>query len=412
MTQAGLTWGTITPRMGIFGRYVFRQAFAAMALILLSLSGVVWIALALRQLKLVTSKGQDTFTLVQMTTLALPGLMALIAPVALLIAAIHVINRLNSDSELIILSASGANIWTLTRPFLILALATSIALTLSNHFLMPWSLRLLREKIIEVRSDLLTQVLLPGRFSSPEPNVVIHIRDRRYDGALEGILVRDTRKADELITYLAERGRIVKRSSGSSFLMMYKGHILRAKKINEPPEMLTFSQYGIDLERFEGKLQKSSWRPRERYFDELVNPDQTEPDYQRKKGHYRAELHERITSPLYPFVFVLIIVAFVGQAQSTRQNRAQITAIGFLTAASFRIAGMAANNIVVLNENAVPLLYIIPASGIGLGLFMIMRPRSPARGRSLGERVGEAIGDQIETAWLLIRNRRTERYRE
>ncbi|MFY0614843.1 MAG: LPS export ABC transporter permease LptF [Hyphomicrobiaceae bacterium] len=407
-----LTLGTITPRMGIFGRYVLRQAFSAMVLILLSLSGVVWIALALRQLKLVTSKGQDTFTLIQMTTLALPGLMALIAPVALLIAAIHVINRLNSDSELIILSASGANIWTLARPFLVLALGVSIILTLSNHFLMPWSLRLLREKIVEVRSDLLTQVLLPGRFSSPEPNVVIHIRDRRFDGTLEGILMRDTRKPDELITYLAERGRIVKRSSGSSFLMMSNGHILRAKKINEPPEMLIFSSYGIDLERFEGKLQKSSWRPRERYFDELVNPDQTESDYQRKKGHYRAELHERITSPLYPFVFLLIIVAFVGQAQSTRQNRTQITAVGFLVAASFRVAGMATNNIVVLNENAVPLLYVIPISGIALGLVMIMRPRSPARGRSFTERISETIREQMETAWLFVRGRGPERSRE
>lgn len=393
--------------MGIFGRYVFRQALSAMVLILLSLSGVVWIALALRQLKLVTSKGQDTFTLVQMTTLALPGLMALIAPIALLIAAIHVINRLNSDSELIILSASGANIWTLMRPFLILALGTSIVLTLSNHYVMPWSLRLLREKIVEVRSDLLSQVLLPGRFSSPEANVVIHIRDRRFDGTLEGILVRDTRNPKELITYLAEQGRIVKQPSGSSFLTMSNGHILRSKDINEPPELLTFSSYAIDLERFEGKLQKSSWRPRERYYDELVNPDKTEPDYERKKGHYRAELHERLTSPLYPFVFVLVVVAFIGQAQSTRQNRVQATATGFLAAASFRMAGMAANNFVVLNEDAVPLLYIIPASGIALGLFMIMRPRSPARGRTQFERMTEAISDRVDSLWQHTRGRTT-----
>ena len=75
--------------MGLIGRYVFRQTFSAMVLILLSLSGVVWIALALRQLKLVTSKGQDTLTLIQMTTLALPGLMALIALRRLLDQLIH-----------------------------------------------------------------------------------------------------------------------------------------------------------------------------------------------------------------------------------------------------------------------------------------------------------------------------------
>jgi lipopolysaccharide export system permease protein len=385
--------------MGIFGRYVFRQAFTAMLLILFSLSGVVWIALALRQLKLVTSKGQDTLTLIQMTTLALPGLMAIVAPIALLIAAIHVINRLNSDSELIILSASGANIWTLTRPLLVLALGLAIVLSLFNHYVMPWSLRLLREKIIEVRSDLLAQVLTPGRFSTPEKGVIIHIRDRRLDGTLEGILMHDTRKPAELLTYLAETGKIVKQPSGSSFLTMSNGHILRAKGADEPPEMLTFSRYGIDLERFEGKLDKSSWRPRERYYHELAYPDKSEPDYKRQRGHYRAELHERITSPLYPFVFVLIVVAFVGQAQSTRQNRVQATASGFFVATSFRIAGMAANNLVVLNEQMVPLLYVIPLSGIGFGLFMLLQNKPPTSQRSLSGRAIANLLDTIERTW-------------
>jgi len=66
--------------MGTFSRYVFRQAAGAFLLILLSLSGIVWIALALRQLNVVTSQGQETMTLIKMTTLALPNLMAIIAP--------------------------------------------------------------------------------------------------------------------------------------------------------------------------------------------------------------------------------------------------------------------------------------------------------------------------------------------
>jgi lipopolysaccharide export system permease protein len=101
--------------MGIFARYVFRQAFAALALILASLAGVVWIAVALKQLNLITSQGQDAWTFLIMTTLALPNLVALIAPIALLIATIHTLNRLNGDSELIVLTASGASPWTAAR---------------------------------------------------------------------------------------------------------------------------------------------------------------------------------------------------------------------------------------------------------------------------------------------------------
>ena len=385
--------------MGLIGRYVFRQTFSAMVLILLSLSGVVWIALALRQLKLVTSKGQDTLTLIQMTTLALPGLMALIAPIALMIAAIHVINRLNSDSELIIISASGGSVWRVTKPLLLLATIVSGLLIVSNHFIMPWSLRTLREKIVEVRSDLLTQVLLPGRFSSPEKGVVVHIRNRRFDGTLEGILMRDTRKADELITYLAETGRIVKQANGSSFLTMTNGHILRAKSIDAPPELLTFDQYGIDLERFERKMDESRWRAQERYYDELVNPDPTERGFKRNVGRYRAELHERLSGPLYPFVFVLIIVAYLGQAQSTRQNRVQATVGGFFIAAGFRLAGIATNNFVTLNAAAVPLLYVIPLAGIALGIYWLVRPPSPHRPQSRLARLNDLVFERLQAAW-------------
>src|SRR5919109_2197944 len=127
--------------MTIFERYVFRQAGSALLIILLSLSGIVWVALALRQLNVVTSQGQDVWMLIKMTTLALPNLMAIIAPFSLLIASIHTLNRLNGDSELIVLTASGATVWRAARPLLALALLVALGVAFVNHLAMPWSLK-------------------------------------------------------------------------------------------------------------------------------------------------------------------------------------------------------------------------------------------------------------------------------
>src|ERR1700754_4856072 len=102
--------------MRIFSKYVFRQAASAFLLILISLTGVVWIALALRQFNVVTSQGQDTWMLIRVTSLAVPNLMAIIAPFSLLIGALQTFNRLNTDSELIVLSAAGSTVWTVARP--------------------------------------------------------------------------------------------------------------------------------------------------------------------------------------------------------------------------------------------------------------------------------------------------------
>jgi len=361
--------------MTIFERYVFRQAGGALLIILLSLSGIVWVALALRQLNVVTSQGQDVLTLMKMTTLALPNLMAIIAPFSLLIAAIHTLNRLNGDSELIVLTASGATIWRAAKPLLLLAMLVTVGVAFVNHIAMPWSMRLLREYVMQVRTDILTQVIQPGQFSSPEPDLTFHIRERALNGELLGLIVHDTRDKAQSQSYLAERGIIVKREP-TNYLIMTQGHIVRRTDKDEPAQIIAFDKYAVDLDRFEKKISDNEdLKPRERYFDELVHPEPTSGVYKTAPGKFRAELHERSANPLYPLAFVLIALAAVGQARSTRQSRIQQVTIAFVLAAALRLSGLAVNNIVALNADAVPLLYGLPLAGILGSLWVIERAR-------------------------------------
>ena len=365
----------------ILFRYVFRQAAGSVVMILASLTGVVWIALALRQLNLVTSQGQETWLFIKMTLLALPNLMALIAPVALLVSTIQVLNRLNGDSELIVTTAGGGTIWTIARPLLMLALLVSIAVSVVNHAVMPWSLKLLRTYVIQVRTDLISQVIQPGRFSTPESNLTIHIRDRDLAGTLLGLVMHDGRDEKTVSTYLAERGHIIKQN-GDGFLVMEKGHILRRPKNGDPVQIVVFESYAVDLARFEAKDQGSELKPRERYYDELVNPPADDVLAQKQPGLLRAELHERFSSPLYPFAFVLIAVAFIGHARTTRQNRIQAIVAAFLIATGTRLGGLAGINIIALKAHLAWIVYAIPAAGALLAMVLILsrsRLRPPSR---------------------------------
>ena len=368
----------------ILSRYLFRQTAGAVLLILLSLTGVVWIALALRQLNLVTTQGQDAWVFIQMTLLALPNLMALIAPIALLVASIHVLNRLNGDSELIIMTAGGGTIWNVARPLLLVALLVGIAVSVVNHWAMPWSLRLLRDYVIQVRTDLITQVIQPGRFTSPEANLTFHIRDRAFDGELKGLVMHDGREGKQVSTYLAERGWIVKQD-GDAFLMMEDGHILRRDGPTELVRIIEFKRYAIDLARLEAKEQGPDLKPRERYTTELLRSDTSDEIARNQPGLIRAELHERFASPLYPFAFVMLAVAFIGHAQTIRQNRVQAIVLAFVIAALCRLVGLAGNNIVALRESAVWIVYALP---LGAVLFaMILAKTGMQRRRSRLERV-------------------------
>ncbi len=380
--------------MSIFDRYMFRQAAGALILILLSLSGVVWIALALRQLNVVTSGSQDTMTFLLMTTLALPNLMVLIAPVALLVALIHTLTRLNDDSELIVLTASGANMWSVARPLLILALVVSLAVSAVNHFVMPWSLRELRNQVMKMRTDLIGQVIQPGRFSSPEWALTFHIRDRALNGDLQGVMMQDNRDPKQSMTYLAEKG-VIQKVAATSYLYMTNGHIIRRENVKEPPQIIAFDSYAVDLDRFEKPGTTPELKPRERYYRELAHPAANDPDFVRQPGFFRAELHERFSNPLYPFAFVLIALAFVGQAKSNRQKRWQGITAAVVFGFMIRVIGLGTNNLVVINAKWVPLLYAIPLGAVVLAMAMIWRNARPQLGQPLGEKISIAVGDML-----------------
>jgi lipopolysaccharide export system permease protein len=362
--------------MGIFERYVFRQAGSALLIILLSLSSIVWVALALRQLNVVTSQGQDVFMLIKMTTLALPNLMAIIAPFSLLIAAIHVLNRLNGDSELIVLTASGATVWRAAKPLLLLAVMVAVGVGFVNHIAMPWSLKLLREYVVLVRANILTQVIQPGAFSSPEEGLTFHIRERAQNGDLLGLIVHDTRNKELNQSYLAETSVILQRGD-ANYIVMHKGHIIRRTTKDEPSQVIAFEQYAVDLDQFEKKMDDDTedLKPRERYLSELLYPEPTSESYRTGPGKFRAELHERFSNPLYPIAFVFIALTAVGQAHSTRQNRVQQVAIAVLLAMLLRLGGLALNNVVVTNAAATPLLYALPLSAVLVCLLMMERAR-------------------------------------
>jgi lipopolysaccharide export system permease protein len=305
-----------------------------------------------------------------------------------------VLNRLNGDSELIVLTAAGAPLSRIARPLILLAVVVSVAVSVVNHFAMPWSLKKLRNVVMEVRSNLIQQVIQPGKFSTPEHRLTFHIRDRSLKGEIEGLMLHDARDDKQTTTYLAERGVIVKQG-GNSYIFMNKGHILRRGAPNTPAEIIKFETYAVDLARFERKAGVIELKPRERYFDELVNPDPKDSEYKSQPGFFRSELHERFASALYPFAFVALALAFVGQAQSTRQNRGQMLIFAIVFAIVARLGGLAANNVVAVTPNALVLLYGIPLLIIALCLLRMRANARPRGGLSLWDRMTMAIEDMF-----------------
>ena len=104
--------------MGSIGRYIFRTTFGAFLVVLVSLTAVIWVTQALRDIDLMTNQGQTILVFVGITGLIIPLLILVIAPIALVIAVAHMLNKLGTDSEIIVMNAAGMSPWRLFRPFL------------------------------------------------------------------------------------------------------------------------------------------------------------------------------------------------------------------------------------------------------------------------------------------------------
>jgi lipopolysaccharide export system permease protein len=361
--------------MGQIGRYMFRTTMGAFLIILVSLTLVLWFTQAMRDFDLITSQRQTLLVFVGITGLIIPLLIMMIAPIAVVMAAAHVLNKLSSDSEIIVMNAAGVSPWRLVSPFLAAAIVVSILCSVIAAYISPRSLRELRDWAAQVRADILTNIVQPGRFTTVSGNLTFHIADRRPNGLLIGIFVDDRRDPKERATYVAEQGEIVKNDNGS-FLVLQGGSIQRLETGQRDPRIVTFDRYAFDLSKFTGGTTAVTYTVREKYLWELLWPDPADPIYVAQPDQYRSELHDRLATPLYPLAFVILAYAFLGPPQTTRQSRT-LALLGSIGAVSLvRLIGFVSVIVGVHIPAVLAVQYVVIGLTIVLGLIQIGRGRT------------------------------------
>lgn len=351
-------------------RYMFRIALGAFLACLTGLTGTIWVTQALRELDLVTAKGQTLLIFLFITGLSLPTLITVIAPVALFIAVVYALNRLNGDSELIVMSAAGMQPRRILKPFLTLALAISVLVAFLTIQVMPSSFQELREVLTRIRGDFVANVVKEGQFTSLDSGITFHFRERGRDGSLRGLFIQDKREAGKAVVYLAEKGQVAD-YDGQTYLVLEKGSVHRQQKDSRDASIVTFERYAVDLAAFTPPDADPVYKPRERSTLQLFFPNRDEGYYRLQKGRFRAELHDRLSSWLYPLALAFIAFAALGDPRTTRQGRGLAVAGAIVGVVALRIAGFAATSAAARSQGAVVAIYAVPLVAIGLSCLLI-----------------------------------------
>ena len=358
--------------MGSIDRYIFRTTLASFAVVLVSLTGVIWITQALRGIDLMTSQGQTILTFLGITSLVIPALILVISPIALMISISHTLNKLATDSEIIVRNAAGYSPLRLFMPFFYATCVVSLVVCFIASYLAPDGLRRIKQWDAEITADVLTNILQPGRFAQLDKDLTIRIRERQPGGVLGGIFVDDRRDPKERATIIADHGTILRNENGS-YLVLEDGHVERFETGKRDPALVAFGRYAFDMSQFSNRGRDVTLGIRERYLWELLAPSPDDPVFKALPGQFRAELHDRFLAPIYPFAFSILTFAFLGTPRTTRQSRSFAITCAVLAVFGLRMAGFACSVMTVKTPEAAVVQYLMLVIAIVAGMFIIAR---------------------------------------
>ena len=343
--------------MSLLQRYIFRQALWPLLISLAGLSVLALLTQSLSTLELVVKNRQSAGTFFWITVLALPQLISIILPLAVMLASLYALNRLNSDSELIVARATGISPWNIATPILRLAALAAIVHLVTNLFLQPASYREMRQSLLDVRTDIASKMVSPGEFAQPVSGLTLYGQTIEPDGTITNVIIHDERDAQETVTYIAQQGRIIRSSSGS-FLRLQKGTI-QERPSEAGLDVIAFDEHQVDLSDAVAEDTVLRLKKSDKYLHELIYPKGSD----RQRTHeYRAEAHTRLSSPLYCLALALIALVSLARGRHRRMGYGQKIAVAAATGFVLRLMGFSISSAAESNAGLNALQYALPAA--------------------------------------------------
>ena len=349
-----------------FSGYIFRQTLWPTLFFLVVLTGVVWLSQGLKMLDVVINRGQTAGTFLELTMYVLPSLLTLVLPISLFCAVLYTLNRLYTDSEVIVMWSAGLGRWSIALPIITLAIIVTLVGYLLSLYLMPLGYRAMKDRVYEIRADIATGLFREGAFTYPIKGLTVFVREVSPSGELKGIFVQDARNAQSASSYMAESGRLVRTARGPMLIMRNGTSIRSIAQSGSNPIFAQFAEYQYLPEEFTKTRGAASREFTERYLPELLNPNPAIPWEQQNRGRLISEGHMRLATPLYNLPLPMIAIVSLLCGSFSRRGFGYRIIIAVAVAIAARVAGVGAHTIVQNHLNLAFIHYLIPLAAIGL----------------------------------------------
>jgi len=336
-----------------------------------------WINQAVQLFDQIITDGQSAWVFLELTALSLPALIQIVLPLAAFASAVYVTNRMASESELVVVQATGYSAFRLARPVVVFGGIVTALMLVLTHVLVPLSQGRLIERQAEISRNLSARLLTQGQFMSPSAGVTLFVRDVSAQGELRDVFLSDSRRADRHIGYTASRAFLVRAEAGPQ-LVMIDG--LAQTLVHEDQRLFTtsFDDFAYDVSALVPEVGDRSRSARELTTAELLSPTPAlEEETGRSAAYLVHEGHDRFVQPLTALVgallgFAALLVGGVSRFGLWQQILGAVVLVVVMK--SVESAGMGAARAAL---GAWPAAYAGLAFGLAAGLALLVASARP-----------------------------------
>ncbi|ABG32627.1 LPS export ABC transporter permease LptF [Roseobacter denitrificans] len=287
-------------------RYMLSQLLVLFGFFALVLVAILWINRGVSLFDELISDGQSALVFLEFTALGLPKLITTVLPIATFAAAVYVTNRMNNESELTVLQATGSGPVRLARPVLVFGLIVFLMASMLHHVLMPLAQQQLGHRQNEIAQNATSRLLTEGRFLHPSEGVTFYTQEIDDDGVLRDVFLSDRRSVEEGVIYTAAHAYLIRDDERTS-LIMVDGLAQRLTTATDRLATANFRDFSFDISALVQNDVSQRLDPDKMTTFQLLTPwDELSRETGRSIGKITQSFHARIADPLFCIVAALI----------------------------------------------------------------------------------------------------------
>ena len=258
--------------VGLIDRYILREFWPFFAIsygvatLILFLDKLLWLT------SLVIRSHLEWATLARFFGFMLPTVTGFTLPIAFLIGCTLAFNRLSTDSEYVVMKASGISFYRLLLPLFGVAVGMYLLSSAVLMYVSPWGFQGLQRLFSEVARSRAQYHLQAGEFHDAFEGLVVYV-DRTFpeERRLEGVFISDERSQPGQVITAREGELLTQEDTLQVVLRLKQGRLHRYEPERQRYHLLRFDRYDVRL-NLDTKLARRvnrTTRPRELFPAQL-----------------------------------------------------------------------------------------------------------------------------------------------